>query len=151
MRTRLISILAVLFAPAVLIAQPLADRLPDDAEIYIGWNGTISPGPGYDQSHLKAVLDASQLPQFFQDSMPRLFQQVATQNPQAARQLRQMYGILTAMAEHPTAIYFGGLGAVEAGGGPFPKLAIVCDGGTDASQRLSGKSASSSTTPAARR
>jgi prepilin-type processing-associated H-X9-DG protein len=134
MRTRLISILAVLFAPSVLIAQPLADRLPDDAEIYVGWNGTISPGPGYDQSHLKAVLDASQLPQFFQDSMPRLFQQVAAQNPQAARQLRQMYGILTALAEHPTAIYFGGLGAVEAGGGPFPKLAIVCDGGTDASK-----------------
>jgi len=126
--------LAILFAPVVSIAQPLADRLPDDAQIYIAWNGTIAPGAGYDQSHLKAVLDASQLPQFFHDSIPRLFQQVAAQNPRAARMLNQVYGILTAMAEHPTAIYFGGLGGAGAGGPPLPRLAIFCDGGADAAK-----------------
>jgi hypothetical protein len=121
--------LIVLFAPAVLWAQPLADRLPDDAEIYVGWNGTDAPGAGFDQSHLEAVLDASQLGQFFQDSVPRLLHQVGMQNPEGAQHMRQVYEIMMAMARHHGAIYLGG---PQAGGPPIPKLAILCDAGPDA-------------------
>jgi len=49
-------------APAAL-AQALADRIPGDAEIYIGWRGSDDLGPGYDSSHLKAVIDASKFSQ----------------------------------------------------------------------------------------
>jgi len=134
MRNLMCSIIALLSLPAMLAAQPLADRVPDDAQIYIGWNGMDAPGAGFDQSHWKAVLDSSQLSQFFHDSVPRLFRQIDTQNPEAGRKARQFYNVLSAMVEHPTAIYFGGLSSVDAGGPPLPKMAIVCDGGEDAAK-----------------
>jgi len=134
MRNLMCSIIALLSLPAMLAAQPLADRVPDDAQIYIGWNGMDAPGAGFDQSHWKAVLDSSQLSQFFHDSVPRLFRQIDTQNPEAGRKARQFYNVLSAMVEHPTAIYFGGLSSVDAGGPPLPKVAIVCDGGEDAAK-----------------
>ena len=59
MRTRIASfivLVAVAFTTAPAPAQPLADRLPDGALIYIGWAGSESMGPGYAGSHLEAIL-----------------------------------------------------------------------------------------------
>jgi len=130
MRVLFTSILVVLFAPIACLGQ--ADRLPGDAQIYVGWSGTDSLGPGFDQSHLKAVLDASQFSQFLHDSLPQWTNRIGAMNPQLARVVRPLMDILTAAAQHPTAFYFGGLGAANAGGPPIPQLAIACDGGADA-------------------
>jgi prepilin-type processing-associated H-X9-DG protein len=132
MRVLCTSILVVLFAPMVCLGQALADRLPGDAQIYVGWSGTDSLGPGFDQSHLKAVLDASQFSQFLHDSLPQWTSRIGGMNPQFSRLVRQVTDLLSAAAQHPTAFYFGGLGAANAGGPPIPQLAIVCDGGADA-------------------
>jgi len=132
MRVLFTSILVVLFAPIACLGQALADRLPGDAQIYVGWSGTDSLGPGFDQSHLKAVLDASQFSQFLHDSLPQWTNRIGAMNPQLARVVRPLMDILTAAAQHPTAFYFGGLGAANAGGPPIPQLAIACDGGADA-------------------
>jgi prepilin-type processing-associated H-X9-DG protein len=131
MRTTFFALILALFAPTRLFAQPLADQIPDDAEIYYAWTGTQSPGPGYDQSHLKAVLDASQIGQFFQDSIPRILQQIGTQNHNGAPILRALTGVLMSFAEYPTALYVGGLTSIQPGGPPLPKIAILCDGGPD--------------------
>ncbi|HEY1921433.1 MAG TPA: H-X9-DG-CTERM domain-containing protein [Tepidisphaeraceae bacterium] len=117
-----------LVAPAVSFGQALADRLPGDAEVYAGWSGTDSIGPGYDQSHLKAVLDASQIGQFFHDSIPRLIATVAAKDPESAKQIQQVLDLVAPMAVHPSAFYFGGM----LQGAPLPKIAMICDAGADA-------------------
>src|SRR5438552_3037967 len=59
MRHMLLGLCVVLVASGPLCAQPLADRVPADAIVYIGWRGTQDLGPAYNGSHLKAVVDAS--------------------------------------------------------------------------------------------
>ncbi|MHB1156272.1 MAG: hypothetical protein ACYC26_05470 [Phycisphaerales bacterium] len=49
------------FAATSFGGAPLADRLPDDAIIYIGWAGSSKLGPGYEQSHMKALIGKSDL------------------------------------------------------------------------------------------
>ncbi len=39
-------------------AQPLADRVPSGALVYVGWSGTAALGEAYDQSTLKKTHDA---------------------------------------------------------------------------------------------
>src|SRR3954464_3277065 len=39
-------------------AQPLADRVPADALLYVGWAGSEHLAPAYAQSHLKGLIDA---------------------------------------------------------------------------------------------
>ena len=53
-------------------AQPLADRLPSDALLYVGWAGSEKLGPAYSQSHLKGVMNASNLPQLFSELFPKI-------------------------------------------------------------------------------
>ncbi len=121
-------IFAALITPAASFGQALADRVPGDAEIYVGWIGTDSIGPGYDQSHLKAVLDASQLGQFVHDSIPRLINVIAEKDAESAKQVQRVVDILTPLARHPSAFYFGGMTP----GAPLPKVALICDAGPDA-------------------
>ncbi len=128
MRYAFTFVLAALIAPAASFGQALADRLPADAEIYAGWSGSDSIGPGYDQSHLKAVLDASQIGQFVHESIPRLIATIAQKDPESARQVRQALDLLSPLFVHPSAFYFGGLTP----GGPLPKVALICDAGDDA-------------------
>ncbi|MGD0462682.1 MAG: DUF3352 domain-containing protein [Tepidisphaeraceae bacterium] len=128
MRIAFAFILAVFVAPAVSLAQALADRVPGDAEIYAGWSGTDSIGPGYDQSHLKAILDASQLGEFVRNSIPQLINAIGEKDAESAQQVRQVLDILVPLAVHPSAFYFGGL----VPGAPLPKVALICDAGADA-------------------
>ena len=58
-------------------AQPLADRVPADALVYVGWRGIESMGPGYDGSHLKAVLEAGAPGSIFEQLVPALVARIA--------------------------------------------------------------------------
>jgi prepilin-type processing-associated H-X9-DG protein len=127
MRFTFTFLFAAVIAPTLSFGQPLADRLPADAEIYVGWSGTDSIGPGYDQSHLKAILEASQIGQFVHDSIPRLISAIGEKDAQSAQQIRLVLDILAPLAVHPSAFYFGGLTP----GGPLPKVALICDAGAD--------------------
>ena len=78
-RNRLASSFAftiVLCAHCVARAQPLADLVPADAIIYVGWVGTGSMGAKYETSHFKAVLDASNVPAVFETLLPQFVQRV---------------------------------------------------------------------------
>jgi hypothetical protein len=111
-------------------AQPLADRIPQDAVAYIGWCGADSMGPGYDGSHLKAVIEASNVAELVNQSLPRLLERIGQDDEDAAR----MTGLLTAiggpMWRHPSAIYFGGVDSTNPDF-PMPKLALICDAGKE--------------------
>jgi len=38
--------LLLILAPAAAFAQALADRVPADAVLYVGWRGSADMGPG---------------------------------------------------------------------------------------------------------
>ena len=50
--------IAAMFSAEVVRAQALADRVPGDAVIYVGWAGAEAAKAKYGETHLKAVLDA---------------------------------------------------------------------------------------------
>jgi prepilin-type processing-associated H-X9-DG protein len=130
-------IVAVLFVSVALLApgralraQPLADRIPADALVYIGWAGAEHMGPGYDQSRLKAVLEASDFPKLINESLPKFFQKIGASNQEAAEFTGLFSAIGGAVWKHPTAFYFGGVDMTNPRS-PMPKLALICDAGPD--------------------
>src|SRR5688572_2707536 len=131
------SLLAVLFVTTALVqspravAQPLADRIPGDALVYVGWAGAENMGPGYEQSRLKAVLDASSFPQLVNESLPKFFQKLGATNQEAAEFTSIFSAIGGPIWKRPTAIYFGGLDMTNPNQ-PMPKFAVICEAGPDA-------------------
>jgi prepilin-type processing-associated H-X9-DG protein len=119
--------LAVLAVPAR--SQPLADRAPEDTIAYIGWAGADAPGAGYDASHLKGVIQGSDLPKFFNEFLPRVLQRAAQGQPDAARGMAG-WSASVHLWRHPTAIFFAGIENTLTG--PMPKLTLVCRAGEDA-------------------
>ena len=71
MLTRIGFVLAIVLAPAAALAQALADRLPADTVVYVGWSGLDAQAKAYDGSHLKAVLESSQIRETFTPALPR--------------------------------------------------------------------------------
>src|SRR3954465_6959871 len=63
-------------AARIAQAQPLADRIPSDALFYVGWAGADKLPPAYAQSHLKGVLDSSNLPELFSELGPRIVRRI---------------------------------------------------------------------------
>src|SRR5688572_19206198 len=90
-------------------AQPLADRVPDDAVVYFGWCGAGSMPPGYAQSHVKAILDGSNIPELFSQFVPALVQKLTREEPEAGEGLKAFVTIAAPMWRHPTAFYFAGV------------------------------------------
>src|SRR4051812_46631839 len=103
------TLLVLAFVPALSSAQPLADRVPADAMIYVGWSGSESMGPGYAGSHLKAVLDESKWGDFVNQSIPKLLQKIGMADRQAGQVAQMVAAIGGPMCRHPTAFYFGGV------------------------------------------
>src|SRR5437870_4282062 len=90
-------------------AQPLADRIPQDAVAYIGWSGSESMGPGYANSHLKAIVDSSNLAQLASESIPRLLERIGKDDEEAQQVTALITAIGGPMWRHPSALYFGGV------------------------------------------
>src|SRR5437016_6036430 len=135
MRARWLVVVALLISPVFATAQPLADRLPNDTLVYLGWRGADSLGPGFEGSHLKGVLDASNLSQVINEFLPDVLMRIAQEDPQAAQVLPILSAIARPMWKHPSAYYFGGLdfqGQRE----PMPRFALLCEAGADAPQLL---------------
>jgi prepilin-type processing-associated H-X9-DG protein len=113
-------------------AQPLADRVPGDALVYVGWTGSESMPPAYAGSHLKAVLDESKFADFVNGSIPKLLQKAGMANPQAGQVAQLVTAIGGPLLRHPTAFYFGGIEMPAGGQGPpTPKVALLCDAGAE--------------------
>ena len=135
MKTRMgigfVVLMAMLLAvgPGSAGAQPLADQVPADALLYVGWAGgpTI---PGYDQSHLKAILDAGGVPQAIATMLPKLMNKAAEKDAQAALLMQIIGDLGPALWKYPTALY---IGPVDLDGPmPMPRIGLWCKAGTDA-------------------
>src|SRR5579862_8825172 len=99
------SVVAVsLFVVFATRAQPLADHLPADTILYVGWSGTDSLGPGYDESHLKAVLDSSNLRELINEFIPAVANKIAQNDQQAAQVMPMLGAVVGPIWKYPTAL-----------------------------------------------
>jgi prepilin-type processing-associated H-X9-DG protein len=122
----------IVFFPAFVRAQALSDRVPGDAMIYAGFTGIDAPGAGYDQSHLKAVVNESQLVPFLEQAIPHAFMLAGMTSPQMNLVLSNLANIGGPLLHHPSALYFGGID-ISNPNQPIPRVAFLCDAGPDAS------------------
>lgn len=60
--------LAVLMLPVLANAQPMIDRVPGDAMVYVGWRGADDMGEDYEGSHLQGVVELTGL----MEALPQL-------------------------------------------------------------------------------
>ena len=132
---RIICCLALFFAAVVPSdAQPLADRVPGDAIVYIGWRGTADPGSGYAASRLKQVVDQSNISAAMNDFVPRALKRIGMINADAKEATDIIASFGGAMWKNPTAMYFAGVDFQNGGpgGGPMPRFGFVCQAGAAA-------------------
>jgi prepilin-type processing-associated H-X9-DG protein len=117
-------------AAGVARAQPLADRVPDDAIVYFGWRGGESMGQAYEQSNLKAMLDATDLRAIFYQTLPAVLNKAAKMGDKEAAEVVQTFQTLAPpLWKYPTAIY---ISVESAGQMPMPHAALFCKAGKDA-------------------
>ena len=131
MLARLVAFALFVIAPVMAFGQPLADHVPADSLVYVGWRGAADLGPGYAQSNLKGFMDASQVPEFIDKFIPAVLDKVGQMNPEAG----QIGSIVAAIGrptwQHPTAFFFAWVDAPK-GKEPVPHLGIVWQPGADA-------------------
>jgi len=113
--------------PAVCQAQALSDQVPADAVLYIGWHGVDSSIPGYEQSHLKALVDASQVSQLLHESIPNMVRRLAASDANTAQIADECLAIEDALWKYPVAFYLEGMDSNQ----PIPKIALICQAGGD--------------------
>lgn len=112
-------------------AQPLADRVPADSLIYVGWLGYDAKAPGFQGSHLQAVMEAAEFKTLVEQTLPGLLQRIAEEDPNAGQAIGLAKPILMPMLKHPTAIFVAKpvMGRNQQ---PMPKAGILCQAGADA-------------------
>ena len=131
MMMRLIAFVATLTGGTFALAQPLANKVPGDALIYIGWRGSADMGPGYEGSNLKGFLEASQLPQQIAEFLPQVARKLGEKDRSAAEKLRLVTAVAGPVWRHPSAFYFGGVDFTNPNQ-PKPKMALIVDAGDEA-------------------
>jgi prepilin-type processing-associated H-X9-DG protein len=130
MRQFIVSVVVVLLASVAASAQPLSERVPDSALFYFGWRGSDTLDKAYDDSHLAAVVKASNLSGIFDQTIPQLVAKIQQDEPEAAATLQASIPLIKQMWKRPTAVF------IESGkdsrGDWEPKFVAICDVGADA-------------------
>ncbi len=129
------AVLFVVLLACAASAQPLADRIPADALVYVGWAGADKLTPAYAQSRLKGVVDSSNLVELFSTLLPKVAARLEKENdPESQLLAKEIVPLLADIAplvwKNPSAVYFGPLDF--SGKQPIPKIAVFCQAGADA-------------------
>jgi hypothetical protein len=122
--------LLVFFCCATSRAQTLAERVPRDAIVYLGWKGADSPDTGYAGSHLQSIIDASGFAQIRDQVIPQLIQRIASQSKENGDQAQAAKTVLEILWRHPTAAFFAGV-TQDASARQTPRLGLICQAGSD--------------------
>src|SRR5437867_5710049 len=134
MRFLLHAICAALLVTTPLLAQPLADRVPTDAIVYVGWRGGDNLGPQYEGSHLQAVLNAADFAAAWEKLRPQIVSKLSDDNAEQSGQFNDILTALQILRKHPTAIFFAGVD-VNADD-PMPRQALICQAGADSAAMM---------------
>lgn len=113
-------------------AQPLADRVPADAMVYVGWRGTNDLGPGYAGSRMEALAKESSFAKILDETLPAAVLANQRKHPEVAKALATTHVLVKQMVRYPTAIYFAGMSDDN----KAPKLGLICRAGADADALL---------------
>ncbi len=140
MRLALRATIALLFIPLTTFAQPLADKIPDDAIVYVAWRGSASMGPAFAESHLKAMMDLSNVADLFDTLLPNAMKAAGNQSAgpggaEVAEAMQALGVVAPALWKYPSAFYFGGIDLKQLQH-PMPKATLLCDAGADAPKLL---------------
>ncbi len=119
----------VLSCASQAIAQTLVDRVPDDALIYLGWQGTDTLGPAYEKSKLKQFVEHSAIPELFQKTIPELIERQSNHEPGKAEDVKTATSFFKIVAQHPMA-FFAGAFAAKAGD-VQPTFGLICQADAD--------------------
>src|SRR5690606_4860016 len=139
-RSALLSLLLTLIAfgaaasPALAQPQavraPLADRVPAEALLYIGWAGTERVAELYDGTHTQALVRQSNFEDLFTRYVPELLDRLAQEEPEAAEAIQVAREMLPLFIKRPSAMVFGGVNLQA--GAPMPRLLFAVDAGEEA-------------------
>lgn len=131
-RTVCFALIVVAFvAPSLLRAQPLADRVPEGALLYVGWAGAEEMD-GFEGSKLAAVIESAKLADTFGDALPAWLEGAAARgsaDPRAAEFYRTLGAVLW---KRPWAMYLSRFEQPANGGPPRPVFGWVIDAGDHA-------------------
>lgn len=119
---------------------PLADRLPAEAILYVGWVGSEGIAQRWEGTHTQALIQQSNFEDFFTRYLPEALDKLAQEEPEAAQAVELARELLPLFVQRPSAFAFGGVN-FNAGGAPVPKLIFAIDAGEQANaleQRLRG-------------
>src|SRR5512138_3319576 len=104
MRVLLGWLVAMVLVPGLAMGQPLADRVPSDAVVYVGWAGTGSLAGRYQGTHLEGVMQHSDIPQLADRVLPGLLDRVREDNADAAELMEQLCAMVRISAKYPIAV-----------------------------------------------
>src|SRR5262249_51549413 len=105
---RFVAVLALVVVSSRAWGQPLVDRVPGDALIYVGWSGSQNLGPAYDASHLKAVAASSDVQKIFTETIPAIARRAGRGNAEVAEAMNLVSAVGGRVWRHPTAFYWRG-------------------------------------------
>ncbi|MGN6727260.1 MAG: hypothetical protein ACTHLZ_15175, partial [Tepidisphaeraceae bacterium] len=113
---------------SIVQAQPLADRVPADAAVYVGWRGTNDAQPGFAGSKWEAIVRESAINQFVDDTIPAIGLSIAREAPRQAELARAGAAVMREAIRHTTAFY------ITLPAGRWPHGALLCQAGNDADE-----------------
>lgn len=105
MRVLLGWLVAVALLPGLVMGQPLADRVPSDAVVYVGWVGTGALAGPYQGTHLQGIMEHSDIPQLADRVLPRLLERLREDDADTAELIEQFSGLVRTSGQYPIAVY----------------------------------------------
>ncbi len=123
---------ALVMAAECRAGYPLADKVPGDAVLYIGWAGAGSQSAAYAASDMSAFVSHSNLPALAQQYLPQVWERLAG-GPIDNKDIVHLQKIFPKLWQYPTAIYVAHL-SIKSNGEPDGDDGLICDAGDDADQ-----------------
>ncbi|MEM6315821.1 MAG: hypothetical protein AAF743_17160, partial [Planctomycetota bacterium] len=128
----LVAAALTLLTPALVLAAPLADRVPAQTNIYVGWAGGEATVEKIDGTRAGNLLEASNLPAVLETLVPRIADRVAREDERVGEVVAHVGELVQALADKPGALFFGGIGANQFDPGePAPRIGLIIDAGDD--------------------
>ncbi len=112
-------------------AQPLADKVPADAMLYIGWQGIDQLGAEYEQSRFKAILDESGYKELVGPFFESLMARISEEKPGEAMMAAMVLDLLKPLRDYPSALYAANI-KMKTQAPPSGELALIVHAGDEA-------------------
>jgi prepilin-type processing-associated H-X9-DG protein len=119
--------LATLLLASAGQAQILSENVPADSVAYIGWRGTIDPGPGFAGSKWEAILKDSQFGRLIDETFPAIGLAAERRDPAHGATYRAAAAAAKHLIRHSSAAFL----EFEEG---KPRGGVLCRAGTDAKE-----------------